>query len=363
MNLGALLREAAATVRASRVPSVLVALLVAVMCAATLATVGRTVAAERQVADRMDAAGSKVIVLRDLRGTDLFPPPVVDAAAHLSVTDRAVGLSLPVDVVNGAIGRGSTQAPAWRVIGDLAAVADLGVGRWPGPGEALVSEAARDKLGFAETYGWVTTGTDQVPVVGTYTVRAPFTDQAAGVLIAAQPADRAVTMHVLASSAALAPVAESTVVGLLGRAVTAQDLAVESPATLAQLQQSVARELGGANRSLVLGVMGAGALLVAIIVLADVLVRRKDLGRRRALGATRATIVALVVARTAIPALLGALAGTGLGLWAATRFNAAPGTAFTTAVAVLAVIAAITSSVLPAAYAAGRDPVEVLRTP
>lgn len=363
MKLGALLREAVATVRASRVPSVLVAVLVAVMCAATLGTVGRTVAAERQVQERMDAAGSRVIVLRDLRGADLFPAAVVDAAAHLSVTERAVGLSLPVDVVNGAIGRGSTQVAAWRVIGDVSAVADLGVGRWPRPGEALVSDTARERLGLAQTYGWVTSGTDQVPVVGTYTVRAPFTDQAGGVLIAAQPADRAVTMHVLAASAPQAPAAEATVVGLLGPSVSAQDLAVESPASLAQLQQSVARELGGANRSLVLGMMGAGALLVAIIVLADVLVRRKDLGRRRALGATRATIIALVVTRTAIPALLGALAGTGIGLWTATRLNAAPGAAFTVAIAVLAVNAAIASSVLPAAYAASRDPVEVLRTP
>lgn len=59
----------------------------------------------------------------------------------------------------------------------------------------------------------------------------------------------------------------------------------------------MAKGLGRPER--LLGVLGAGALLVAIVVLADVFVRRKDLGRRRALG----TIVALVIARTLLPAV------------------------------------------------------------
>ena len=41
-------------------------------------------------------------------------------------------------------------------------------------------------------------------------------------------------------------------------------------------------------------------------MLADVLVRRKDLGRRRALGATRGAIISLVTLRTLGPALYAA---------------------------------------------------------
>lgn len=362
MTVRQLLREAVATVRTSRVPSALVALLTAVMCASTLATVGRTVSAEREVQARMDAAGSKVIVLRDTQNKALLPPAVVDATAHLSVTDRAVGLSVPVDVVNGAIGPGSTPVPSWRVIGDLSAVATLEHGRWPRPGEALVSQPARSLLGLTDGYGWVTSGSEDVAVVGTFAARAPFDTLAGGVVIAATPSDVASSMHVVARTAADAQQVESLSISLVN-APSVQDLGIESPVSLAQLQQQVGRDLGSVSRSLVLGVLGGGALLTAIVVLADVLVRRKDLGRRRALGATRATIIALVMLRTAIPALLGAGVGAAVGLYLANTLNARPGATFAASIMVLSTLAAISSSAVPAMYAAHRDPVEVLRTP
>ena len=142
-----------------------------------------------------------------------------------------------------------------------------------------------------------------------------------------------------------------------------KSISIQSPVALAELQAEVAADLGTFGRTLLLGVLGAGALLVAIVVLADVLVRRKDLGRRRALGATRGTIVAMVIARTLLPALLGAAIGVGAGLWLAERFNATPPWEFTGGTATLAVLAAIASAILPVLYAATRDPVRVLRTP
>jgi putative ABC transport system permease protein len=98
-------------------------------------------------------------------------------------------------------------------------------------------------------------------------------------------------------------------------------------------------------------------------LLADVLVRRKDLGRRRALGASRGVIVGIVTARTFAPALLGAALGCASGLWVAARLGAAPPLDFVGGVAVLAVLSATFSAVPPALFAATRDPVAVLRTP
>lgn len=361
-----LLREALATTWAAKVPSSLVAFLVAVMCAATLGTVGRTAAAEQQVNARLDAAGSRVLVVADAKGQGLLPEAVVDQAGTLSTTERVVGTVIPVDVVNHTIGPGGTKVPAWQVVGDLSDVVDLTAGRWPGPGEALVSSAAQTALGLDDPVGAValasSTDVRDFNVVGSFTPRTPFESYAAGAVIAAPAGMLSDTLNVIVTDSTVAATTQQAVIDLI-RPPAFDDLVITSPVTLAELQEQVSGDLSTFGRTLLLGVLGAGALLVAIVVLADVLVRRKDLGRRRALGATRGTIVSLVIGRTLIPALLGAAIGVGIGLWLTGRYDATPPWSFTTGTATLALLAAAASSIPPALYAATRDPVRVLRTP
>ncbi|HSN44583.1 MAG TPA: ABC transporter permease, partial [Propionibacteriaceae bacterium] len=97
--------------------------------------------------------------------------------------------------------------------------------------------------------------------------------------------------------------------------------------------------------------------------LADALIRRKDLGRRRTLGANRWDLTSLVALRATLVALIGALAGAILGLvWTSrTAIHVPP--SFAAALVALAVIAAGIASIAPAIYAARRDPVTVMRTP
>ncbi len=103
MRAWVLAREALATAWANKVPSTLVALLVAAMVAGTLATVGRTAAAEEQLSERMDAAGSRLLTVRDARGKGLLSPTIVAQSAGRSA--RAASASRP-----GASRAGST---AW----------------------------------------------------------------------------------------------------------------------------------------------------------------------------------------------------------------------------------------------------------
>ena len=100
----------------------------------------------------------------------------------------------------------------------------------------------------------------------------------------------------------------------------------------------------------------------AIVVLADVLIRRRDLGRRRTLGIGRADLVLLVAVRTAAPAVLGAVVGAGTGYAVVVGQGGALGLDFVAGVAVLAALTAVVASLLPAAFAAFRDPVRVMRT-
>ncbi len=366
MRAWVLVREAVATTWANKVPSALVCFLVAVMCATTLATVGRTAAAEAQVAQRLDAAGSRVLVVTDARDGGLVPEAIVDQTRALSTTERAVGVVIPVDVTNAVIGAGGTKVPAWAVVGDLADVVELTAGRWPRPGEALVSASAQAELGMDHPIGSAAvddaTAVTEHSIVGAFTPREPFGDYAAGVVIAAPEGTVADSLHVVVTDSGVAQAAQSAVLGLIDPP-SFEAITVQSPVGLAELQAEVAGDLGNFGRALLLGVLAAGAVLVAIVVLADVLVRRQDLGRRRALGATRTTILSLVLTRTLAPALLGAVLGTAGGLWLAGYWAATPPWDFTVGTATLATLAALTSAIPPALYAATRDPVRVLRTP
>jgi putative ABC transport system permease protein len=95
--------------------------------------------------------------------------------------------------------------------------------------------------------------------------------------------------------------------------------------------------------------------------------RRREIGIRLALGATRASVVGLILRQALTPTLLGAVFGAGgavaVGLIVRSRlYGAAPidPLAFAAAAAVLAT-ATVIASVAPARDAASVDPVEVLR--
>lgn len=94
-----------------------------------------------------------------------------------------------------------------------------------------------------------------------------------------------------------------------------------------------------------------------------VMIRRKDYGRRRALGATRALIIALIVVRTAT-SLVGALAGSVAALIVLlVGRDPAPAIDFVVAVGLLAIASGVLGSLPPAIAASHRDPLTELRVP
>ena len=365
MRLRELIAEAWASARAQRVPTILVGALVAAMCATTLLTVGRAAAARDLVAARLDDAGSRHLVVTDVHQRGFLTTAVVDQAAGLSSVEGAVGFAPAVDTTNVAVGTGGTPVPTWLVVGDLHSAVMLTAGRWPNPGEALVSAAGQAALGLDAPVGAVATITGMptsYPLVGAFIARDPYTALDAGVVVAAPTGTTAHRLDVVATTATQADVAQAAVLALLARTDPA-DLQVESPVTLAQIQSDVLGDLARYNRSLTLLVLLAGALLVAVVALADVLIHSAEIGRRRGLGAPRWALTWILISRS----LVGALAGTAVGTATATvvvlRSGQHPDIAFTLATAVLALLATGLATTIPALVAAHQDPVRVLRTP
>lgn len=363
MRLSTLVAEAVRTATAQRVSSAMVAVLCAAICTVTLLTVGRTAAAEEAVLARLDAAGSRLLVVTDDQRAGLITLAVRQVLSGLDTVERVVGVDPPFDVVNGVIGDGGERVPAWRVAGDPAQVVALVAGRWPAPGEALVSNAARQRLGMTEPFGVaIDTAGAEYPVVGAFTARAPFETFEAGLVVAADPAAATGSVHVVMTGVEAARATETLTLTLLAPPDLGQ-VSVQSPAALADLQRAVSGDLGEYGRGILLLTLGGGAFLIAVVVLAEVLLRRRDLGRRRALGAPRWALVGLVVNRTIIAAVPGAAGGTVAGLVAVTRAGDPMPVDFAVAVALLTVLVAAVAAVLPAVLAATRDPVSVLRTP
>lgn len=355
-----LIREAVSTMRGRATPAVLIAVIVAVLCVVTDTTVGRTTATALEVAASIEQAGSRQLTIADVGDGRLLDRAVVDVTGSLSSVERAVGTTVAVDVVNGAVGSGGTPVPAWGVLGPIEDALVVVRGRPPGPGEAVVSERAAAALRLDEPVGYVQTDTRQWPVVGAFRARVPFDRLDAGVVY--RPADDEVaqTLSVVLASGVDAARAQDDVLGVIGPSSTS-GLQVSSPRALAGLEASVGGQLHRYSAGLLYGLLATGATLIAAIVTAQVLSARRDLGRRRALGATRTALLLLIVAQTALASAVGAVVGslTALLLGGGTR----PPATFVAGAAVLAVVTALAGAVVPAAGAARRDPVRVLRTP
>lgn len=359
-----LLRESLATAWASMVSSLLTIMVVAAMCTASMLTVGRSASAAADVSARMEQAGARRLAVIDAGHAGFINPRTLSVVRRISTVESANALGTPFDVVNGRIGPGGTRIPAWPVLGEVENAVQLVRGRLPQPGEALISTTAQAELGLAEPLGYLTTpdGLAQYPIVGAFTPIVPFEEMAAGVVIAAADGTPGRELRVVIDSITAAAPTVSAILSTLAPP-DLKDVAVESPTALAETARDLNAQMAGYGRSLLGMILAVGGVFVASVVLADVLIRRRDLGRRRTLGITRSALATLVATRTLFVALLGSALGSGVG-WAINHLSGVPTPIpFTAAIGVLAALTATVAALPPALYAARLDPVHVMRTP
>lgn len=366
MRTVALLREALAAARSQPVATVLTIAMVAGMCVAALLTTGRTVAAEQAALAHIDAAGTRSVIVRADPSAGLTVA-VLDRLRTVAGIEALAGFGPIVDGRNAAV-PGAPKV-AVRTYYDPRGDFPVMSGSDAFPEErAVASPAATRALGLRDGTGAVLLDDGRVIVVaGQVDVPAHLKFLDPLVLIGSPiEGDRSAPLAllvVLARSPGEVAAVEQAVLGLLGP-VDREGVTVETSAELAAIRAAVSGELGGYGRGTVLVILAVAALLVAVNLLGLVTMRRKDFGRRRALGASQALIVGLVLAQVTLLAAAGAGVGTGvclLGLLVAGE--PIPGVAFTAAVAVAAVLTAALAAVVPAVIAARRDPLHELRVP
>lgn len=360
MKLDDLLREALAAARCSPIPSALVALVVAATTCVALVTVGRQAALEADLARELAGPAARTLTVTDNENSGTLRPATVEVLDGLSSVEAAVGSTIPVDVVNGAVG--DPKVALTGLVGDTGRAITLTRGRLPlTDGEAVVSVEVQRRLGLAEPVGFLSTADGrQWAIVGAFEPKAPFTDLS-GMAVTFPSAPTSLRqVQVISTSIDVASATQNAALSIM--AAGANKLNVNSPLGAAATGKLVEQQVTGFGRSLLLFILGAGGFFVAVVVLSDVLIRRRDLGRRRTLGITRGDLVLLVALRTTAPAGLGAVCGLGLGLGLGALGGHVPDPLFAIGVAVLACLTALLASVPPAVLAANRDPVSVMRT-
>lgn len=358
------LQEAVLTARSSPGVIVTVGAVVACMSAAVLLTAGRAAALERDVLATVDDAGTRTLVLASNRTDGGLGPSVVDRIDNLDGVEWVIGFGVARDVTNAGLDNGRPVASR-TVYGtwpdDLAV--SFGESR---PGAALVTAASAELLGLASASGAVRLDGTLVPVTGQVAasgVLAPLANFVVRVPDPEEVPDPVTLVYIVAESAAYVHPLADSVLAVSGEA-DRDTVSVATSDRLVELQDAVSGRLSGFSRQLATGALAAGLVLVALSMMMMSNARRRDFGRRRALGASRPALVAVVALTALVPGLSGTVLGSAVGLVAlALRGDPQPGASFVTASTVLIVMVVVAGALPGALIAAWRDPATVLRVP
>lgn len=364
MKMRDVLAEAWAMVRSQKVSTALTAVVVASMCLAVLLTAGRTNASQQQVLDTIDSQASRTVTAWIEPGAGITMD-IIDSLGHIQELEWVATFGAVEDVHNPATQ--SDVAPARSIIVmDLTEDADRSAGL--GIGGSHATPQAAEALGLIDGTGYVIGNTVQATVTRTQPlpdfltfldpiVLTPVPEthvletEPAALIVGVPRSPHQVNAIATAFREILEPAEDGTV-------------SIETSSQVNTLRSLVETQLGGVYQSLILGLFAILMLLVGALMYGLVMIRRRDFGRRRALGSTRSLIITLVLTGTAITAMIAAFLASGIAvaIMVATG-NPLPAPEFITATGALAVLAALLGSVIPALIASRRDPLTELRVP
>lgn len=361
-------KESLAAARGQAVWSFVTAAMVAAMVIAVMMTTGRAVAGQREVLGTLDDAGTRTILVRADGGLD---PRTVSRVRGVGGVEWVAAFSAAVDATNTLVPGGqavsarimySPDASAFGIPEGSADQADtLVLGR-----RAYASESTLELLGLPEAAGSVTTTEGAAyPVVGKLASSELVQTLEPVVVVPDRDGDRALYEQMIVV------VSRPDRVGPVANAITplivANDpsqVTIETSESLATLRDTVRDQLGATGRAMIFGMLATTAVVVGIVQFSLVMFRRRDYGRRRALGATRGFVVRLVVAQTMWLACVGVIVGTvvsAVSLQVSTGYW--PGLRFTAGLAALSLLAGCGAAIIPAFVASRRDPLVELRVP
>lgn len=345
-------------------PTLVAVLIVFAGALAVFATTGLAVAVQQRTWDRINSPEGRLITITDPQGDAGLAASSIPVLETIDGVEWVAGVSPARDVANVAIDGGAT-APARRIYGAIPPPVRLDSARMPAPREAWAGPGVATALGFSDGVGGLRGRGVEAALVGSFVAAAPLERLNGDILIPGEPggSHRVLTIWVSVSDVTLLPDVTTAVrASLVAKAPGG--LRIETATELAALSGDVAEDLAQNARLTVGGLVLAVAVLIAAVQFGRVAGMSRDIGRARALGASRSMIVLQILLNAGLCGTIGALLGVGAGL-AVTGVVAGtlPGAGFTLGVAVLMVLASVLGSVIPAIRASRLDPVSILRVP
>lgn len=364
-----LLVDAMHRLRRPPVPTLIAVLVILAGTTAVFATTGLAVASQQRTLDRINSPQGRLITVTDSQGAAGLSAQSVAVVATLTGVEWAVGIGASVDVSNVSL-PGGTTATARHIYGMSSPVFttpdSAAQPRTLAPGQALAGPGVAESIGMADGVGAVTSRTLDATVVGSFQAHPPLQELDDDILVDAdpsQPGARLITLWVSVTDVADLALVTDAVADAIVLAEPG-GVRIETSEELALLGADVAADLAQTARLTITGLLAAVTVLVGAVQFGRVSATLRDIGRARALGASRSTIVLQVLVNATLSAVIGAALGAAAGLIIIARVaGTVPHTGFVVAVPALVVLAAVAGSVPPALRAAWLDPVRILRVP
>ncbi|MFF1632493.1 ABC transporter permease [Leifsonia sp. NPDC058248] len=343
------------------IPTILAMTIVAGATTTVLMTTGRTEGAHQRILATVDQAGTRAV--------SLTAPP--SAGLDSSIVERLAGIDGIAWV--GAFGvaqdgrnnllRGGEAVATRSFWSTKNGYIHLPEGRAEG---GWASGKAVSRLGMVDGMGTVQLDSGvSIDVVGTFELPAFLDGLEPSLLVPQSPTQyEPVTLVVAIADSPNRVQSVGHMLISVADPADAEKLKLQTSAELAKLRSAIDGGLGDYGREIMIGSFAVTAILIAAVLLSLVTMRRKDFGRRRALGATRGYVVGLITTQGATTGVVGALFG---GLTSAIALygtgSPLPSVGFMLSIMLLMSVIATISSIPPAVVASGRDPAAELRVP
>ncbi|MDR2538375.1 MAG: hypothetical protein LBC43_01850 [Bifidobacteriaceae bacterium] len=322
---------------------------------------GESQASIQNIRDFMDTNGAKTIQFLDDSDIGYFDQETLNFVEAFDNIEYSFETSTVFDVFNSLTKDEINLFPAKSFRGDISKVVQLVAGRMPKAGEAIISENAAHGFKLVGPTGEISSSNQSWNVVGIFKSDEAYLDFKNFALIYESSTTPMPYFYSKVKEYNELPTTQTLILNMIspfGR----EDIKILSK-SLASLQNTIENNLGSFANYILILVLFLGIVLITVATLIDAFLNQKDIGRRRALGATKIYISLLMIFRGALVSTVGATIGGVVSIFYLYFYYLSIPINFLVAVIIFVLIIGSLGSLLPSLIIINRDPLRAIRTP